>query len=89
MSEEPKVHNIQIARRTEGRGWLPEVVTTRAYEVYTNLYPGQSLAKLNERGGFGVGEVIAFLYAYPFPKAEWLRRTEEAFRGMKLDPHLP
>ncbi|WP_141695189.1 hypothetical protein [Pseudomonas graminis] len=34
------------------------------------------------RGGFSSGELMAFLYAYPFPKAEWSARVQEAFKGM-------
>lgn len=36
------------------------------------------------RGGFGKGELVAFLYARSFPKIEWERRVDEALRGMKL-----
>ncbi len=59
---------------------LPAEVTRRAYEVYHHLYPGQTLERLNERGGFGAGEIIAFLYARSFPQAEWDQRVNEAFK---------
>jgi hypothetical protein len=42
------------------------------------------LAGRNCRGGFGVGELIAFLYAHSFPKTEWRQRVDEAFKGMAL-----
>lgn len=57
---------------------LPAEVTARAYEVYHHLYSGQTLGRLNERGGFSVGEIVAFLYARSFPKEEWEARAEEA-----------
>ena len=48
-------------------GRIAQTVSLRAYEV--------------PRGG--TGELIAFLYAYPFPKTEWSARIDEAFRGME------
>lgn len=36
------------------------------------------------RGGFGAGELIAFLYAHTFPKNEWSKRVDEALRGLKI-----
>lgn len=36
------------------------------------------------RGGFGLGELTAFLYARSFPKDEWRDRFNEALRGMSL-----
>ncbi len=63
----------------------PQVVTMRAYEVYKHVHgPQEALVNDGCRGGFGVGELIAFLYAYGFPKNEWRDRANEAFRGMKL-----
>lgn len=58
---------------------LPAAVTARAYDVYYHLYPGQTLERINERGGLGVIEVIAFLYAHSFPREEWNRRAQEVF----------
>ena len=58
-------------------------VTMRAYEVYCHLYsPQEALVTGGCRGGFGVGELIAFLYAHSFPKEQWRARADEAFRGM-------
>lgn len=63
---------------------VPSEVTLRAYEVYSHVYGEQpamiDLAGRGCRGGFGAGELIAFLYAYPFPKAEWTSRVYEAMR---------
>ncbi|MBB3010628.1 hypothetical protein [Cupriavidus alkaliphilus] len=61
----------------------PKVVTMRAYEVYCHLYGEQeAMVTGGCRGGFGSGELIAFLYAHSFPKSEWRARVDEAFRGM-------
>ena len=55
----------------------------RAYEVYCAVYaPQEALVTGHCRGGFGVGELIAFLYAYGFPRKEWRQRVDEAFHGM-------
>lgn len=72
-----KSHNHFQARiRTE--------VTLSAYEVYCHVYaPQEALITGNCRGGFGTGELIAFLYAKSFPKHEWSKRVAEAFKGME------
>lgn len=61
---------------------MPEPVVLRAYEVYCALYGAQpamvDVAK-GCRGGFSVGELIAFLYAHNYPRAEWPSRVDEAF----------
>jgi hypothetical protein len=63
---------------------LPAAVTLRAYEVYCHVFSPQpamiDLERRNCRGGFGAGELIAFLYARSFPKEEWSARFEEALR---------
>ena len=78
-------HPVQIET-----GWghrdpkLPSEVTLRAYEVYSHVFGAQpamiDLAGRNCRGGFGVGELLAFLYARSFPKEEWRKRVDEALR---------
>ncbi len=74
------VHPIQTIDRKGGK--CPQVVTMRAYEVYCAVYGAQEAVVTGGcRGGFGTGELIAFLYARSFPKEEWGRRVEEAFRG--------
>ena len=76
-----KVHPMQHARSRSA--CLPEVVALRSYEVYCHLYGKQeAMVKDGCRGGFSVGEHIAFLYAATFPRAEWRARVDEAFRGM-------
>lgn len=77
------VHPVQV-RRERVDAVVPKVVTMRAYEVYCRLYgPQEALVTGSCRGGFGVNELIAFLYAYPFPKDEWLARVDEALIGMR------
>lgn len=87
----PEMHPVQNKRESAHRGErtaLTSLVTKRAYEVYSAIY-GEQPALLDLkgrgcRGGFGVGELIAFLYARSFPKNEWRARVDEAFKGMKL-----
>jgi hypothetical protein len=73
----------QVKRDHEGAR-CPTAVTMRAYEVYCELCgPQDALITGWCRGGFGMSELIAFLYARSFPKEEWRRRVDEAFKGMK------
>jgi hypothetical protein len=83
MSDEA-THPIQTTCCHRG-GVAPQAVTMRAYEVYTHIYGAQEALVTGEcRGGFSVGELIAFLYAHSFPRDEWRKRSDEAFAGMKL-----
>lgn len=67
-------------------GYAPQVVTMRAYEVYCDVYaPQKALITGDCRGGFGLGELVAFLYAHSFPEDQWRQRVDEAFTGMNLD----
>ena len=80
-SDSIPVHPVQTGFRG---GQAPQSVTLRAYEVYSEIYrPQPALVEGECRGGFGSGELVAFLYARSFPKAEWRMRFEEAVRGMK------
>lgn len=82
MTNEVKVHPVQTAGNR--RGQAPQVVTMHAYEVYCHVYsPQEALVTGGCRGGFGTGELIAFLYAYSFPKKQWRVRFDEACRGME------
>jgi hypothetical protein len=74
----PSTVAAQIASRgySDKPGRLPEPVARMAFEVYHHLYSSQSFAVLHDRGGFGVGELVAFLYARNFPKAEWQMRVD-------------
>lgn len=78
---------IQSKQYTRGKqAQLAEPIYMRAYEVYSHVYaPQAALIDLERgcRGGFGLGELTAFLWAYPFPKAEWRKHVDEAFAGIK------
>ena len=87
MSLDPKIpiHPVQTHSIHDG-GCVPQKVTLAAYEVYKHVYGAQeAMITGGCRGGFGVGELIAFLYARSFPREEWRCRVDEAFRGMELD----
>ncbi|HEX4112734.1 MAG TPA: hypothetical protein VH020_09385 [Stellaceae bacterium] len=86
-----ELHPVQIHRRlSRGRDVVSSHVTLRAYEVYCALFGEQpamvDLKGRDCRGGFGVGELVAFLYARSFPKDEWRDRFKEAIRGMDFGP---
>lgn len=83
MPEQPETHPVQTSR-SKPNARLSTKVTLKAYEVYEKVYaPQQALITGDCRGGFGTGELIAFLYASSFPKEEWRARVDEAFNGMK------
>ena len=64
---------------------VPESTYMRAYEVYCEVYsPQEAIITGNCRGGFSVGELVGFLYARSFPKEEWRKRVDEAFREQNL-----
>ena len=76
-------HPVQTKRVIHAAARCTRVVTMRAYEVYSRLYgPQEALVTGNCRGGFGVGELIAFLYARSFPEKEWKMRFDEALEGI-------
>ena len=82
MANEIATHPVQTADRYSRGGKCPQTVTMRAYEVYCHVYgPQEAMVTGGCRGGFSTGELIAFLYAHSFPKEEWKRRVDEAFRG--------
>jgi hypothetical protein len=79
-----KKHPVQTPYRRQGQGKAPVNMTMRAYEVYCHVYAPQEAMVTGEcRGGFHVGELLAFLYARSFPKEEWKQRVKEAFDGME------
>lgn len=83
---EVPVHPVQVKRyRLQEPDVVPEVVALRAYEVYCAVYsPQPAMVTGRCRGGFGISEMVAFLYAHSFPKNEWRARVQEAFKGMRL-----
>lgn len=83
MSEETKIptHPIQTH---DPPIRVPQVVTLAAYEVYCHVCGSQEALVMGDcRGGFSVGEMIGFLYARSFPRAEWKKRFNEALLGME------
>ena len=67
------------------RASVNRAVYMAAYEVYATIHsPQVALLKDWCRGGFGTGELIAYLYARCFPRAEWSQRTDEAFEKMDI-----
>lgn len=83
--ESIKTHPVQRGYHLDRDGAkVPAVVTMRAYEVYCALFREQpALVTGDCRGGFGAGELVAFLYARSFPQEQWRMRFDEALRGMK------
>lgn len=80
---------IQRDRRpTHCAAYVSEPVYMRAYEVYSEVFGPQpamiDLEGRNCRGGFGVGELVAFLYAHSFPREEWSKRVDEALADAEL-----
>lgn len=87
MTETIERHPVQqrVDPHSRDHAFVPAIVTLRAYEVYCHLY-GEQPAMVTDgcRGGFSVGELLAFLYARTFPKEEWRQRCEQAQRGMTV-----
>lgn len=80
----PLIHPIQTECCHRG-GQCPQAVTMAAYEVYMHVYGAQpAMVEDGCRGGFGVGELIAFLYARSFPREQWRDRVAEAFSGFRV-----
>ena len=85
MATEIPVHPVQNNGHRRGvKSVCPQAVTLKAYEVYRMVCGEQkSLIEGECRGGFGVSELIAFLYAGNFPASEWRQRFDEAITGME------
>ncbi len=81
-SEDIATHPVQNHNCRRGAR-VPVAVTMRAYEVYKEICGEQEALITGEcRGGFGVNELIAFLYAGTFSSDEWRARFDEALTGM-------
>ncbi len=66
-------------------GRIPTAVHMKAYEVYKACYgEQQALLEGDCRGGFGVNEIVVFLYAANFPRSEWRAIVNVAFEGTDL-----
>jgi hypothetical protein len=81
---EVKTHPVQLTPpKTAPR--VPVAISLRAYEVYKELHGEQeAIITGNCRGGFGVGELLVFLYVRSFPKEEWRQREQEAIQGLNV-----
>lgn len=80
-----KTHPVQAQPRNRHPAQAPVCVTMAAYEVYCALHGAQeALVSGSCRGGFGVGELVAFLYARAFPREEWRQRVDEALTGLNI-----
>lgn len=88
MSGEPQRQFPIQASSNRKQHTVSEPVYMAAYEVYCHVWsPQPALIDLdgrNCRGGFAVGELVAFLYARQFPKEEWKQRCNDAWKGMIL-----
>lgn len=79
-----ETHPVQVSRNYGLQARCSTLVTMRAYEVYCHVYaPQEAMVTGDCRGGFGAGELIAFLYAHSFPKEQWRARVDEALDGIK------
>lgn len=86
MSEDRKTAPFQIPRkyRDSSAPVIPWDMHMRAYEVYAHVHGSQkALTKGECRGGFGVGELFAFLYAGQFPREEWTERVNRAINQIR------
>lgn len=84
LTEDERAFPIQTPSRFLGQATVCKNVYMAAYEVYSHVHGRQqAMIEGGCRGGFGSGELIAFLYARAFPKAEWSMRADEAFRQME------
>lgn len=78
----PIQHSHKLARE---QLVVRESVYMAAYEVYSVVFsPQEAMITGSCRGGFGIGELTAFLYARAFPRTEWRKRVDEAFESMNL-----
>lgn len=79
-----ETHPVQVKRYGRETARISTDVSMAAYEVYCAVFgPQEALVTGGCRGGFSASELIAFLYARSFPKAEWRQRVDEAFHNME------
>lgn len=85
MDIPPKLFPVQAEPRNRRPATASSEVVMRAYEVYCHVFgPQEEMVTGHCRGGFGSGELVAFLYARSFPKIEWRDRVDEALRGLNI-----
>lgn len=85
MSEAERVQfPVQTRQPIHSGAQVNRAVYMAAYEVYCHIFrPQEALITGNCRGGLSAGEIIAYLYARSFPRAEWKQRMDEAFKNME------
>jgi len=84
MDETRNQFPVQTRQPIHDGAQVNRAVYMAAYEVYCHVHGEQEeLVTGSCRGGFSVGELIAFLYARAFQKSEWRQRASDAFEGMK------
>ena len=77
-----QTHHARYARKDPSV--IPWGMHMAAYEVYCHVHsPQKALTEGDCRGGFGMGELVAFLYARSFPKEEWRARADACFKHME------
>ena len=83
---DPKLFPVQGGNRHNGgQGKVNEAVYMRAYEVYRYCFGEQkAIIEGHCRGGFGKGDLVAFLYAFGFPREQWRVKVDEALKGMDI-----
>jgi hypothetical protein len=87
MAEERATFPIQATAHSHPSKYasVNRHVYMAAYEVYCQVFgPQQAMIEGGCRGGFGTGELIAFLYARAFPRTEWRERVDEAFELLDI-----
>ena len=77
---------IPLSFRSSRGITIPRAMHLRAYMVYCHIWGEQKALITGDcRGGFGICELLSFLYAYPFPKEQWKQRVREANQAMEKD----
>ena len=77
-----QTHHARYGR--EDTATIPWDMHMLAYEVYCHVYsPQKAITEDWCRGGFGMQELVAFLFARNFPKEEWRDRVDACYGHMK------
>jgi hypothetical protein len=70
---------------TLGR-FVSAALTERAFEIHVFMHGSEpSLKSINRRGGLSYPQLIAYLYAYGFPREECFDRVQEALNGVVVN----
>lgn len=80
----PEYHPVQFEVYGRKQKHIPRDVALAAYEVYCHIFrPQESMITGRCRGGFGIMELAAYLYARSFPRDQWRTKVDEALDGMQ------